>query len=82
MVIGVQLKLPGYSCMFPAALIQIVVILVIAGLILWGLSQIPMDPTVARIIRVVVIVVLCIWLLYFLVGLVPAGGSLVTPLRR
>jgi hypothetical protein len=57
--------------MFPAFLIQLIVVLVIVGLALWILSQIPMDPAIARIIRVVVIVVVCIWLLYFLVGMTP-----------
>ena len=41
--------------MFPALLINVVIVLVIVGLVLWVLSQIPMDPTIARIIRVVVI---------------------------
>jgi hypothetical protein len=36
---------------------------VIVGLLLWVVGQIPMDPTVARILRVVVIVALVLWLL-------------------
>jgi hypothetical protein len=67
--------------MFPAFLLQLIVVLVITGLILWALGQIPMDPTIARIIRVVVIVVVCIWLLYFLVGVMPTGAW-GPPLRR
>ena len=39
-------------------LIEIIVALVIVGLVLWVVQQIPMDPTIARIIRVVVIVYL------------------------
>ena len=58
--------------MFPAILIQILVVLCIAGLLLWALSQIPMDAVIARVIRVVVIVVVCIWLIYLLAGI--AGG--------
>jgi hypothetical protein len=54
-----------------AALINIVVVLAIVGLILWGVSQIPMDPAIAKVIRVVVIVFVFIYLLYFLVGLLP-----------
>ena len=54
-------------------LIEIIVVLIVVGLLLWVVSQIPMDPTIARIIRVVVIVVVCIWLLYFLVGFLPSG---------
>ena len=64
-----------------AFLIQLIVMLVVVGLLLWVVSQIPMDPTIARIIRVIVIVVVCIWLLYFLVGYLPAG-SWGPPLRR
>ena len=66
--------------MFPAVLIQLVICLVIVGVILWALSQFPMDPTIARIIRVVIIVVVAIWLLYFLLGL--AGGPIPYPARR
>lgn len=63
-------------------LIQIVVALVIVGLLLWVVTQIPMDPAIARIIRVVVIVFVVIWLLYLLVGMF--GGALppAFPLRR
>ncbi len=57
--------------MFPAFLVQILIVLVIVGLVLWAVSQIPMDPTIARIIRVVVIVFVCIWLIYVLAGLLP-----------
>lgn len=62
--------------MFPAALISLIVVLAVVGLILWGLSQFPIDPTIARMIRVVIIVVVCIWLIYFLVGLLGGGGGL------
>lgn len=49
-------------------LLSIVITLCVVGLILWVLQQIPMDATIARIIRVVVIVVVCLWLLQVLVG--------------
>ena len=55
----------------PFPLISIVVALIIVGLILWVVSQIPMDPVIARIIRVVVIVCVVLWLLSILMG----GGS-------
>ena len=58
------------------SLIYIVIVLVIVGLALWVLSQIPMDPTIARIIRVVIIVFVCVWLLYWLVGMMPSGSLL------
>lgn len=59
--------------MFPAFLIQILIALVIVGLILWAVQQIPMDPAIARIIRVVVVVFVCIWLIYILASLLPGG---------
>ena len=58
--------------MFPGLLVQVLIGLIIVGLVLWVISQIPMDPTIARIIRVCVIVFVCIWLLYMLIGF--AGG--------
>jgi hypothetical protein len=57
-------------------IIQIVVALAIVGLLLWVIQQIPMDATIARIIRVVIIVVVCIWLLTVLVQLFGGGASL------
>jgi hypothetical protein len=65
-----------------AALVNVVVALVIVGLVLWAISQIPMDPTIAKVIRVVVIVVVCIYLLYFLVGLLPGGVGFAPYYRR
>ena len=60
-------------------LIQIVVALVIVGLVLWVVQQIPMDPVIARIIRVVVIVFVVLWLLSLFTGY---GPSLSFPMRR
>ena len=61
--------------MFPAVFLQLIIVLVIVGLALWVISQIPMDATIARIIRVVIIVIVCVWLLYFLVGLLGGAGA-------
>ena len=53
-------------------LIQLVVVLVIIGVILYLIdTEIPMNPTIRKIIRVVVIVVVCLWLLQLFVGDVP-----------
>ncbi len=59
--------------MFPAFLLQIIVVLIIVGLILWAVSQIPMDPAIAKIIRVIVIVCVVLWLLSILLGYSGAG---------
>jgi uncharacterized MnhB-related membrane protein len=65
--------------MFPSFLINIIIVLVVVGLLLWVLQQIPMDATIARIIRVVVIVCVCLWLLSMLMGYLPVGPY---PIRR
>lgn len=59
--------------MFPAFLIQIIIVLIVVGLALWVISQIPMDAQIAKIIRVVIIVAVCLWLLYLLIGML--GGA-------
>jgi len=60
--------------MSPGFLVEIVIVLVIVGLALWVIQQIPMDAAIARMIRIVVIVFVALWLLYSLVGFLPAGG--------
>lgn len=59
-------------------LIDLIIVLVIIGLILWLIVQIPMDQTILRIIRVVVIVAVILWLLGTL-GFLP---SLYVPTRH
>jgi hypothetical protein len=62
------------------SLIGLVIVLVIAGILLWAVGQIPMDATIAKLIRVVVIVVVVIWLL---TALFPGSiGGLNAPLFR
>jgi hypothetical protein len=63
--------------MFPLPLIEIVVALVVVGIILWALTQFPIDAMIARLIRVLVIVIVAIWVCYVLLGM--AGGH---PLMR
>ncbi len=57
-------------------LLQIVVALAIVGLLLWVIQQIPMDATIAKIIRVVVIVFVSLWLLQLVVQMF-GGGPLI-----
>jgi hypothetical protein len=54
------------------SLLSLVVALVVVGLLLWAVGQIPIDPTIAKIIRVLVVVVACLWLLQAL-GLFTGG---------
>lgn len=44
-------------------IVSVIVALVLAGLVLWAISQFPIDPIIVRIIRVVVIVAVVLWLL-------------------
>jgi hypothetical protein len=48
----------------PTALIAILIVWLIVGLVLWGLTQLPVDATVQRIIRVVLIIGAAIWTLF------------------
>jgi cytochrome b subunit of formate dehydrogenase len=68
------------SIMMLGALVSVLIALLIVGLVLWAITQIPLDPVIARVIRVVVIVIVCIWLIYFLAGFLPVGASF--PLRH
>lgn len=64
--------------MFLPQIVNLLVVLILIGLLLWVVELIPMDATIKKVIRVVVIVLVCIWLIYFLVGLLPPSY----PLRR
>ena len=44
-------------------IIQIIVILIIVGAVLYVLPQIPIDATIKLIIKVIIIVAVVIWLL-------------------
>lgn len=57
--------------LFPSGLISVIIVLAIIGLLLWAITQIPMDAAIARMIRIVVIVACCIYLIYFLAGMLP-----------
>lgn len=51
-------------------IVWVIAALLIVGVILWGLNQIPgIDPAIKAIVRVIVIVLLSIWLIYFIAGL-------------
>ena len=57
-------------------LIQLIVLLVVIGVILWLVNAyIPMQPTIKKILNIVVIVIVCIYLLS-LFGLLPDVGAI------
>jgi L-asparagine transporter-like permease len=49
-------------------LLQLILVLVVAGLILWAIAQFPLDATIQKLIKVVVIVVAVLYVVYFLFG--------------
>ncbi len=70
--------------MFLGSFLNVIVVLVVVGLALWIIQQIPMDATIAKLIRVVIVVFAAIWLLYFVTGLLggPGLGVPLYPYRR
>ena len=53
------------------SLISLIVVLVVIGLIMYGVNHyLPLDPGIKKIINIVVIIVVCIWLLA-LFGVLP-----------
>jgi hypothetical protein len=69
--------------MFPAILLEVILVLLVVGVLLWGLSQIPaIDPAIRQIIRVVIIVIVAIWLIYLLFGLIGTSPGPMFPRSR
>ncbi len=50
-------------------LLQLVAVLLVVGVLLWGVTQLPIDPTIVRIVRVVLICLAAIWVIWWLLGL-------------
>jgi hypothetical protein len=53
-------------------LVSIIVALVLANLILWAVSQFPLDATIVKLIRVVVVVACVLFILHHFVDM-PRG---------
>jgi hypothetical protein len=64
------------------ALITLLIVLLVAALVFWVLQQLGLPDPIRKIVYVVVVVVLAIWLLYFLIGFLPAGTGLPAFPRR
>lgn len=57
-------------------LIQLIVVLLICGLLLWALESFPyIDSGIKQIIKIVIVVVVCLWLIDIV-----AGGLYISPL--
>lgn len=54
------------------SLLTIILVLIIAGVLLWAINAIiPMEPTIKKVLNVVVIAVVVLWVVFSLFG----GGS-------
>jgi hypothetical protein len=53
-------------------ILQLVAAVVIVGVVVWGLMQLPMDETFKKVARVILIVALVIWAVYVLLGMIGA----------
>jgi hypothetical protein len=53
-------------------ILQLVAAVVIVGVVVWGLMQLPMDETFKKVARVILIVALVIWAVYVLLGMLGA----------
>jgi len=51
------------------SLVGLLIALIVLGLLLWVVDQLPIDATIKRIIRVVIIVLIVIWLIQIVFGL-------------
>jgi hypothetical protein len=49
-------------------LITLIVALIVAGLLLWAITQLPIDPQITKIIRVVIIVAAVLYVLAAFTG--------------
>ena len=52
-------------------LLTLVVLLIVCGVLLWAIPQLPLDPVIAQVIRVIVIVALVIYAVQALTGVHP-----------
>lgn len=62
--------------MFPLPLVEIIIALVVVGIVLWALTQFPIDPAISKLIRVLIIVVVAVWVCYALLNLASVHPAL------
>jgi hypothetical protein len=61
------------------ALIQLIVLLIVIGVLLWAVNTyLPIDPPIKAIINVVVLIAVCLWLLAAF-GLLPGTTIRISP---
>lgn len=59
----------------PFPLVPVIVALILAGLILWAITQFPLDATIVKLIRVVVVVCVVLYLINVFFGFGALGGT-------
>ncbi len=59
-------------------MISLLIVLVLAALFLWAISQLPLDPTLMRVIRMIVIVAICLYALMFLLAMFGVSSGIPT----
>ncbi len=62
-------------------MVELLVVLLVLGVILWGVGQFPIDATIAKLIRVVIVVIALIYIIYFVAAVIPSGFPLPGRLR-
>jgi hypothetical protein len=63
-------------------LIQLVIILIVIGVLLWLVNTyIPMDPKIKSILNAVIVIAVVLWLLWILLGMFGTAGPWI-PMRR
>ena len=65
-----------------SCLMWIVMMIVIAGVLVWALGALPLDPTIKAVGRVVLIVLFVIMLVYIMVGCLGLSHGLAWPPGR
>jgi hypothetical protein len=45
------------------SLVSLIVILIVVGLLLWAITQLPLDPMITHIIRILIVLFVILWLL-------------------
>jgi hypothetical protein len=56
-------------------ILQIIIVLIVAGIIFWAIQQFPTIPTPFRAAIIVLLAVILCWILLSMVGLAPGIGK-------
>ncbi len=62
-------------------LLTVVITLIIVGVLLWLINNIPMQSTIKSIINIVVVIAVVLWLLNIF-GIISSGGDIKMPVVK